>query len=190
MSRTNVNPARLRATKPKTRAVIDAEQRRRLDAAATLAAERETVQIVNAIANDIGLRRDNRGVIYGPDGVTPILRPVVRDYTKVASDGPEDQVRLAAEDVLKRGARMRRDGASSLAIRRALDIDRIVPDGEVFERAMDLGDQLLAKDIRAGIEPEESKVIVGYEALSPDGSVMEDEADIGRITGKRAISHG
>lgn len=145
--------------------------------------------VIEKMTGEMGLRRDGRGVIYGPDGVTPILRPVVRDYTKLEFEGGDnDPIRLAGEDILKRGARMRRDGASSLAIRRALDIEKIVPDGEVFDRALDVGDQLLARDIMEGVEPEESRVVVGYEPLNPDGSTLDDEADIGAITGSRPIT--
>lgn len=171
---------KLHVRRPKPRVVLDAEAVERMNAAASLAHERQTVQLLDELTE--GLPRTSAGVILGPDG-RPLLRPVTRDYTDTHGDGT-DVVRLHAEDILKRAARMQRDGMSAQAILVELDIAHIVPPGDVFDRAMKLGHELLARDIRAGIEPEESKIVVGYEAVNEDGSKIEDDPadDTGNTT--------
>lgn len=155
-----IDEAQRLVTRQSSRKALKAQQAERRAAAVQLAEERASVADVLELTRD--LPTDASGTIYGPDG-KPLLSPIVRDYTKTYAEKEGDPVRLHAEDILKRAARMQRDGASLERISAELDLIPGMPRA-VFERALRLGHELLARDIAAGVEPEESQVVVGFKA--------------------------
>lgn len=130
--------------------------------------ERVRITDPNPVVEDILARMDAKQstTIVGPDG-KPLLEPLLDDRTVTyAKDG--ESYSVEPFELLKRAARMQRDGMSLRAIRSELDLKNVAD--ATLERALAFGRSLLEADIKAGIEPEESVRVVGYR-------VADDEDD-------------
>lgn len=126
--------------------------------------------------------------IYGPDGVTPLLEPVIDDRTVTYAKGDEP-FSIDPEELLMAAARMRRDGWTLPNIRAELDlIDRGPQEVtlQMLDRAItNVGMPLLELAIKEGRQPEESKRVVGYKepggaAPAPSEETSEDALAVGR----------
>lgn len=117
--------------------------------------------------------------IMGPDG-KPLLEPLVDDRTVTyAKDGESYSVEPL--ELLKRAARMQRDGASLKAIRAELDLMNV--SDATLQSALKVGMDLLLADIAAGIEPEESVRVLGYVEVAEDDTneaTPQDALEMGR----------
>lgn len=112
--------------------------------------------------------------IYGPDGKTPLLEPIVDDRTLTYSkDG--QSFSLKVEETLMRAARMQRDGKSLAHIRAELDLIPGKVSDTLLENALAMGRLLLDSAIADGSEPEESQRVIGYKA--PDSVAEADEVE-------------
>jgi hypothetical protein len=129
---------------------------------------------IDGLAGMIGQAHDLRG-LSGQRGVPSDVERVARETAEAIAEleGTERTVDLRAgrtEDgapyvkgkdeplgrwLLKRIARMRRDGWSLRRIRYEIDLHPSVSDA-VLERALAQGERLLSRDIAVGTEPAES----------------------------------
>ena len=141
---------------------------------ATLANQMAQVRAVEE--ETAGLPRLPDGTILGPDG-RPLLRAVRTDFSKTIYEGaPGDPIKMYAIDILKRAARMQRDGASLDRIASELQIESIVPLSMLEQALINVGHPLLEADIKAGIEPEETVVTTGYEFVDDGSEPGDDDA--------------